>query len=240
MELRGSRECRDCGTQWSYFETESITCPDCGSPRSTAVDDGAVHTGSEADLDLADARAAIDDQPIARVGELAASAARSYRQSVGFVAGGELRALDDEYVLAAELETVGSRLARRLEITDDEEAHLLALLRASVDGERPGPAAVPASLQASRGLAISRAVADYRRDVRDYLGGLDEDPLDGELASSLSAIRARRKRVDALDGNVDPREAERLLAAVRDLYAYLDRDDEAALVRIRERLDDSR
>ncbi len=238
MELRGQRECRDCGKRWSYFETESVTCPDCGSPRSTAVDDATVHTGTAVDLDLSAARDAIDDEPIDHVAEQAANAARAYRRELGFVAGGDLRPLDDESVLAAELETVGTTLSRRLEWTDEEAAHVVALLRASVDDERPGPAAVPDSLRAERGLAISRAVGDYRRDVRAYLDGLDEDPVDAEVARALSAIRAHRKRIDALDGNVEPRQAERLLAAVRDLFAYLDRDDEAALVRIRERLDE--
>lgn len=239
MELRGRRECRACGTRWSYFETEAVTCPECGSPRSTAVDDGAVHTGGDASLDLADARAAIDEEPIDRVAEIATDAARSFRQDAGFVTGGELRPLAPEYLLAAEIETVGAALGRQLRVDAEEEAYFLSLLGAPVEGERPGPDAVPEALRAERGLAVSRAVGDYRRDLRAYLDSTD-DERHGTVAGALSAIRARRKRIDALDGDVDLREAERLVGAIRDLYAYLASEDEAALARIDQRLSDQR
>jgi hypothetical protein len=239
MELRGRRECQSCGAQWSYFETESIACPECGSPRSTAVDDGAVHTGTDATLDLGPARAAVEAEPLDRVAESAVEAARSYRQDLGFVSGGKLRPMPTEALVAGEVETVGATVGRRLQVTDAEEAHFLALLRAPVDGERPGPADVPETLHAERGLAVSRTVGDYRRDLRAYLKYPD-DTIDAEVAGALSAIRARRKRIDALDGDVEPRQAERLVAAIRDLYAYLERDDEAALARIDQRLSDPR
>ena len=233
MELRGERECRACGTRWSYYETEGVECPDCGSLRSVAVDEGSVHTGGDANLDLSDARAAVDEEPLDRVATLAAEAARDYRRDVGFVFGGDLRPLPDEYLLAAEVEAVGSRLAREMQVTEAAEHYFLTLLRVPVDGERPGPGAVPAELRAERGLAVSRAVDAYRRDLRTYLADVD-----GDLATAFSAIRAHQKRVDALDGDVEPRTAERLVGAIRDVYAYLERDDEAAIVRIEQRLPD--
>jgi hypothetical protein len=237
MELRGERECRECGRRWSYFETESIACPDCGSPRSVSVDEATVHTGTRATLDLSDARGAVDEGPLDRVATLAVEAAREYRRESGFVAGGDLRPLDDEALLAAEVETVGTTLSRALQHTDEAEHYFLTLLRAPVDGERPGPDAVPDALRAERGLAVSRAVGEYRRDLR---ASVDEDSVDAPLASALSAIRAHRERIDALDGDVEPREAERRVGAVRDVYAYLQRDDEAAIARIAERLPDRR
>lgn len=233
MELRGERECQSCGTHWTYYETGAIECPDCGSVRSVSVGESAVHTDSEATLDLEAARSAVDQEPIGRVAEMAAEAGREYRQAAGFVAGGDLQPLDDAYLLAAELESAGSRLSRDLQVSDQAEHYFLGLLRASADGERPGPDAVPEDLRAARGLAVSRSVEDYRRDLRAYL-----DEVDADLAPALSVVRSHQKRLDALDGDVAPRTAERLVGAVRDVYAYLERDDEAALVRIDERLGD--
>ena len=205
MELRGERECRACGTRWSYYETESVVCPDCGSLRSVAVDEGAVHTGGDADLDLSDARAAVDDEPLDRVATLAAEAARDYRRDVGFVSGGDLRPLPDEYLLAAEVEAVGSRLAREMQVTEAAEHYFLTLLRVPVEGERPGPDAVPAELRAERGLAVSRSVDAYRRDLRTYL-----DDVDGVTAPVRDCHHFREfmARVDA--------DSERVAEALRE------------------------
>lgn len=226
MEIRGERECCECGTRWSYFETGSVACPDCGDLRSVGVGDRAGHTAGAADLDLGPALSALGEEPLGRVAELAAEAAREYRRRAGFVDAGDLRQLSETYLLAAELETVGATLARSMRPSDAAEGHLLALL----GGDRPAPADVPAELAAERGLAVARAVGDYQRDLRTYL---DQQP--GPLARALSAVRARRKRIEALDGDVQPREAERLVRATRDLFAYLADDDEAALARIDER-----
>jgi hypothetical protein len=233
MEIRGERECRECGTRWSYFETGSVACPACGSVDSTGRGDPAEHTAGGAALDLGAARAAVDDEPIERVAELAAEAGREYRLAAGFVDGGDLRPLDETALVAAELETVGRALATQLRVDDPAEAYLLDLLEAPIADDRPGPDAVPRRLHDARGLAIARTLEDYQRDLRRVV----EDP-DAPLASALSRIRARRKRLEALQGDVDPREAERLLGAMRDVYAYLERDDEAALARIDERLRD--
>jgi hypothetical protein len=233
MEVRGERECRDCGTRWSYYETRSIACPACGSVYSVGHGDRAIHTASGSSLDLGPARAAVDDEPIDRVAALSAEAAREYRLGAGFVDAGELRPLDDAYLLAAELETVGRELANSLQRTDAEEVYLFRLLRGPESDTRPDPADVPAALSQARGLAMARAAGDYHRDLRRVL----EDP-GRELSAALSTIRARRKRIEALDGEVEPRTAERVVAAIRDVYAFLERDEEAALARIDERFRD--
>lgn len=233
MEIRGERECQDCGSRWSYFESGSVACPDCGSVHSVGIGERAVHTGERRDLDLSAARRAVGDEPLDRVATIAADAARDYVREAGFVVGGDLRQLADADLLAREVEAVGASLARAMRVTDEAEYYFLELLRAPVDGDRPDPTDVPDGLAPERGLALARAVRDYRSDLRTYL----EEP-DGDLASALSAIRARRKRIEALDGDVDPRYAERLVAAVRDVYAAVERDDETALVRVEERLAD--
>ena len=233
MEVRGERECRDCGTRWSYYETGSVACPSCGSVFSVGHGDRAVHTAGGASLALGRARAAVDDEPIDRVAALAAEAARDYRRAAGFVDAGELQPFDDTALLAAELETTGRELAGSMRVGHEAEAHLLRLLRASESDTRPGPDSVPADLHQARGLAVARAAGDYHRDLRRVL----EDP-GPSLSAALSTIRARRKRIEALDGDVDPRTAERLVGATRDVYAHLELDDEAALARIDERFRD--
>jgi len=233
MEFRGERACRDCGTRWSYYETGSVACPSCGSIRSVGRGDRAVHTAGGAALNLSDAREAVGDEPIGRVADLAADAGRDYRLAAGFVDAGKLRPLDDTYLVAAELETVGGELGRAMRVEDESEYYLLALLRAPAAAERPGPDEVPPDLVPPRGLAISRAVEDYHRDLRQVV----DDPA-APLARALSTLRAHRKRIAALEGDVGTREAERLVGATRDVYAYLARDDEAALARIDERLRD--
>ncbi|MDY6780397.1 MAG: hypothetical protein SV760_07620 [Halobacteria archaeon] len=37
MEISGERECLECGSRWSYFDTREVACPDCGSLRSKSV-----------------------------------------------------------------------------------------------------------------------------------------------------------------------------------------------------------
>lgn len=233
MEIRGERECRECGTRWSYYETGSVACPSCGSVRSVGRGERAVHTAGAAALDLDPVRAAVDDEPLDRVAELAADAGREYRRAAGFVDAGDLRPLDDTVLIAAELETVGAAIEREMRVDAGEEAYLLELLRAPAGGDRPDPARVPESLAAARGLAVCRAVEDYVRDLRRVA----PEP-SRPLARALSQLRAHRKRIEALDGDVEPRVAERVVGATRDVYAYLEHDDEAALARVEERLRD--
>jgi hypothetical protein len=231
MEIRGERECRNCGTRWSYYETGSVACPSCGSVASVGRGERAPHTAGGSPLDLAPVREAVDDEPLACVAELAAETGRDYRRTAGFVDAGELQPLDDTFLLAAELETVGRHLGRAMQVDEAERAYLLALLRAPLEDERPAPDGVPRGLAPARGLAVCRALDAYLADFKLVYA----DP-DRPVARALSTLRANRKRVEALDGDVEPREAERLVGATRDLYAALERDDEAALARIDERL----
>lgn len=234
MKVRGDRRCKDCGRRWSYYETGSVTCPDCGSLRSVGVGDRALHTDSPADLDLADVRSRVDDEPLDRVAERAAERAGAFVRQSGFVTGGTLRPLSDTYLAAAELRTVGTTLSRELRPDDEAELYFLELLRVTDTGERPAPPEVPESFRAERGLAVASAVADYRSDLRAYL-----DERDGErepVAPVLSRLDSHRKRIDALDGAVDPTTTERLVLAAREIYEFLVEDDETALASAGERL----
>jgi uncharacterized Zn finger protein (UPF0148 family) len=231
MRIRGERECDACGSRWSYYETGSVTCPECGSIRSTGRGERAEHTDGPATLDLAAVRADVDDAPLDRIARRSADAAGEYLRRSGFVHAGDLQPLGARYLAAAELRRVGGALARSMRIDDSEELYFLSLLRGVERGERPPPAEVPDSLRAQRGLAVAATAEAYVSDVRRVVG--EPEPPVGEV---LSALRARRKRIEALDGDVDPAEAERLVRILRSLSAYLRQGDEGALARARERL----
>jgi uncharacterized Zn finger protein (UPF0148 family) len=231
MRIRGERECDACGTRWSYYETGSVTCPECGSIRSTGLGERAEHTDGPAALDLAAVRADVDDAPLEQVARRSADTAGEYLRRAGFVHAGDLKPLDDRYLVAAELRRVGAALSRSMRVSDAEELYFLSLLRGADSGERPPPDEVPAGLRAERGLAVAAATEAYVSDVRRVVTGPDPP-----VAEVLSALRARRKRIEALDGDVEPTEAERLVRILRGLSAYLRRGDEDALARARERL----
>ena len=231
MKVRGERECSDCGTRWSYYETGEITCPACGSVRSVGVGERAEHTAGTATLDLSVVRETVEEEDLRSVADDAAETAREYLRSAGFVHGGDLQPLSDTYLAAAELRRVATTLGRLMQVDDGERLYFYELLRGADQGERPAPADVPRTFHPERGLAVAAGVEHYVRDLRRVYE--DRDPA---VDSVLSAVTARRKRIEALDGDVDPTEAESLVLAVQDLSASLREDDEAALARAQERM----
>lgn len=233
MEVRGHRECRDCGETWSYYETAEVACPACGSIRSVGVDERRRHTDAPVELDLAAARAAVDAGPVAEVAREARDAARAYRRSRGFVHAGELRPLDATYHAACELAHVADVVTRSTAPSDAEEWYLLALVAGAEAGDRPAVDEVPPTLAPARGLAAAEAANDYRRELRAWLS----DRKVPGAAEALARLDDHVRRVRALDGDVEPADADRLVAAARDLGDYLREDDPAALEAARGRLD---
>lgn len=233
MKIRGQRECKGCGTRWSYYETGSVECPDCGSLRSTGVDERTRHTDAPASLDLSGPRNLVESEGVLSAASRAAEECRRYVRRRGFINAGELLALKDGYLAAAELTAVAGELDRSLRVNENEEIYLLSLLRGADHGERPGPDEVPASLSAARGLAYADAVGRYRDDCRTYL---DDNP-DPTARAVLGTIGEHVRRAEALDGAVDPAAIERLVLATRDLGTYLRTDEESRLATARERLD---
>lgn len=217
MKVRGRRECKQCGTQWTYYETGSVACPECGSLESVGVGDRALHTDAPADLDLAPVRRRVDADPLAAVADDAKSRSRAYVRKRGFLDGGDLLDLDDAYLAARELVEAADRVGRSMALADDEEWYFLELLGGADEGDRPGAEAVPESLRATRGLAVARSVEDYLGEVRDWL---DEHPAP-EVRPLLDRIDDHRRRLLAMQGDVPPAEAERLLSATRAVSAYL-------------------
>ena len=180
MKVRGERECRTCGARWSYYETGSVECPDCGSLRSVGVDDRTAHTDAQTTLDLSAHRARFGDAsgtlPDEGVDDLK-SDLRAYARKRGFIRGGELLPLDDTYLAARELLEAVDLYDRLRDPTDRDREYLLALLAGADAGDRPATDAVPDSLREARGMAAVRAVDEYRTDLLAFLDELDE--LDG-------------------------------------------------------------
>lgn len=236
MEVRGVRECKACGTQWSYFETGSTACPDCGSMHSVGVGERKLHTDSPVDLDLAEARDFAAADSLREAAEAASDAARAYIRKRGFIDAGDLAPLDETYVAAHELRHVGSELARRLEVSEDEEYYFGQLLEGATGGDRPDADAVPPSIAAARGLAAAGAVRAYRDDLRTWIDTVDEEPVPA-VGSLLESLGSHVRRVRALDGAVDPATADRLVAAAQALGAYLRTGEDGSLERARAAVD---
>jgi uncharacterized Zn finger protein (UPF0148 family) len=240
MQIRGQRECQDCGSRWSYYDTGSIECPECGSIHSVGVEETRRrHTDEPAELNLSPVRERYDVDPIEEVTDDAKSQCREYCRRRGFVDAGELLDLDDTYLAAAELAHVADLVGRSFSPSEEEELYLLELLRGADQGERPDPDRVPGSMRAARGLAYADSVHEYRREIRGWLEdrGTEQRSRTVEtVRETLSELDNRVKRVRALEGDVEPREAERLVQAVRDLAVALRDGDEDALATAGDRL----
>ncbi len=234
MRIRGHRQCAECGDEWSYYETGEVTCPTCGSMHSVGVEDeGQIHTDSPVELDLVDLVSELDTRPLREIAADVETRSRDYVTARGFVNAGELQPVDDGVLAAAELRHVAAELRRSIDTpTDEEEAYFLELIRDAPRGERPG--APPESLYAARGLATATVLDAYRRDIAQWL---EEHP-DKAARETLGSLREWVRRIHALDGDVPPAEADRLVAIARDIGEYLREGDEMALARARDRLED--
>ncbi|ELY62129.1 DUF7117 family protein [Natronolimnohabitans innermongolicus] len=234
MKIRGERECTECGTRWSYYETGSVGCPACGSLQSVGVDERTEHTDLQVEFDLTEVRNAIDELTTDELADRARENCREYVRRRGFVSAGDLRDLDDSYLAARELLHVADIVRRDIDLEDDEEYYFFSLLRDADDGERTPAAEIPATLRSARGLAYANAIRDYRRDLRTWT---TDDDLTAAERSAVEMLGEHVTRIRMLDGDVDPRTADRLVDATRDLANGL-RGDELALTQARDRLED--
>ncbi|MXR50339.1 TFIIB-type zinc ribbon-containing protein [Halovenus sp. WSH3] len=232
MNIRGNRKCTACGARWSYYETGDIACPECGSLKSVGTDERQLHTAGTADLDLTGVVADIDTVSTRELADSAGEEVASYIRTVGFIDAGTLQPLSETYVGACELRRVSTTLGRLLEISTDEELYFLSLLRGVADGERPPPSEVPETFRPERGLAATAAVDAYLTDLRRVYDDR-EQPVD----QALSWVSTQKKRIEALDGDVDPTEADRLVRTVQDIGRYLRTEDESALARALDSVD---
>jgi hypothetical protein len=269
MKVRGERECRECETRWSYYETGSVECPGCGSLRSVGVDDRTAHTDAPASLDLSAYRArfgeASETLPAEGVDELKTDLRKHVRKR-GFIRGGELLPLDGTYLAARELLEAVDCYDRLRDPTDPDREYLLELLAGADEGDRPATEGVPERLREARGMAAARAVDEYRSDLLAFLdelgkgaeGGVEGDtPTTAESNTPtvsvagddlhsridpteelLERLRDRAKRVEALNGDVPPADADALVDVAEALGEYVRTGNEASIARARARLSD--
>ncbi|GAA0525160.1 hypothetical protein SAMN04488066_102268 [Halorubrum aquaticum] len=266
MKVRGERECRDCGSRWSYYETGSVECPDCGSLKSVGTADRAVHTDAPVSLELSPHRTRFGEArgtlPTEGVDDLKRDL-REYVRRRGFVRGGELRPLDSTYLAARELLEAVDVYDRLRDPTDADREYLLALLAGADEGDRPAAAAVPEAMREARGTAAVRAVDEYREDLATFLeelaregserdrgserdeGSVTVSDADGDPAERvapardvLERLRDRAKRVGALNGDVGPESADALVDAANALGDYVRSGETASLDGARDRIDE--
>lgn len=228
MKVRGRRECQNCGTVWSYYETGSPRCPECESIHSVGLDDRTRHTDADVTLDLTPIRSRIDEAPEDELAEDAAERAREYVRKRGFIDAGELQDLDWSFVAATELGHVATAYARTMRPSTDAELYFLELLRTADAGDPREFEDVPEAFREPYGLAMASVTEDYQRDLRTYLG--DVDDVDPEASALSGRIRDHRKRIEALEGAVEPKDAYRLLRATRSLGRALRKEDPSEFV----------
>jgi len=228
MKVRGRRECKQCGTIWSYYETGSPRCPECESLQSVGLDDRTRHTDADVPLDLTPVRNRIDDVPEDELADAAAERAREYVRKRGFIHAGELRDLDWTFVAATELAHVASAYARTMRPSNDEELYFLDLLRTADSGDPREYEDVPDAFRGAYGLAMASAVGEYQRDLRAYFE--DAEDRFAEASSLSGRIRDQRKRIEALEGDVEPKNAYRLVRATRDLGRALAKEDPSSFI----------
>lgn len=234
MEVRGVRECQACGAQWSYFETGSLECPECGSMRSVGVGDRELHTDRPIELDLSQARAVLASGSVREAADPAGAAALEYIRGRGFINAGELQPLSDTYVAAHEVRHAASELGRTLAVSDEEAYYFGELLEGAERGDRPDGDAVPASLHAARGLAAAAAVRAYRDALRTWV---ERESTVEDAATLTGSLGDHVRRIRALDGSVEPAEADRLIRAGQALGNYLRTGDETEVEVCRAALD---
>lgn len=222
MEVRGIRECKDCGTQWSYYETGSPECPECGSMHSVGIGERRAHTDRPAELDLEGALDALADERYREAGDAADETARQYVLRRGFVSGGDLRSLTDAYLVAHEVRHVAHHLRRSMTTglggEDVDLEYVKRLFEAANEGSRPPAEAVPEAMTGPRGLAVADAVSDYHDALKSWVDTTDVAvDIDGPLEQVDNHVR----RIQALEGTVEPEQADQLLEAVRAIGTFL-------------------
>lgn len=208
MEIRGHRECLDCGNTWRYGDTRSVACTECGSVRSRAIDDGddAPPSGGIPIEDI------FADGPVAAEEAVAEAEDRciEYRAETDFLGPGELRPPDPRYVMAGEVCHLATAIQVRSDGLDgDERRYALDLLRGLADEEPPTER--PASLDPVHNLAVADAVEDYATAVARYARRTDAD-----VPAAVEEARDLAKRTQATDGAED--DAVEGLRRLRDVH----------------------
>lgn len=222
MEVRGQRECKACGTQWSYYETGSPACPECGSLYSVGISERRLHIDRPADLELEPAISALAAERYREAGDAADETARRYVRRRGFVHAGDLRPLEDAYLAAAEIRHVAHELRRVTPARPGggqfDPPYVRVLFEAAEEESWPPAEAVPDVMAGPRGLGVADAVGDYHDAMKRWV---DETEPGVTIVGRLDRLDSHVRRLDALDGSIDPGTADQVVAAARAIGEYL-------------------
>jgi hypothetical protein len=210
MEIRGERECLDCGETWSYFETREPECPECGSLRSRAVEDAEEDTAAA--VETGDLLTQFGGEFESALSE-AEDRCRDYTSRTGFVEGGELLPPSPLYVMACEVKHIAAEFVGDREPTDAEREYVVALVEGVETGEPPSPDGRPSSLDAAHRRAVAETVEEYAVELSRYLRSI------GETDGRVEEARDLAKRTQATDGDAD--DAVRGLRLLRDVHEEL-------------------
>ncbi|GAB3702295.1 DUF7117 family protein [Halorubrum pallidum] len=219
MKVRGERECQECGTRWSYYETGTVECPECESLRSVGLDERTTHTDTPVRLDLSTHRSRFGESrellPEDEDGvDMIKSDLREYTRKRGFIRGGKLLTLDATYLAACELLEAVDLYDRLRDPTDADRDYLLSLLAGAEDGDRPSTGNVPDAFREARGMAAVRAVEEYRSDLLVFIDELDPK-------SEIADIDDASDTTDPSGADIDTASGVSRTARTRDLLEQL-------------------
>lgn len=236
MKIRGTRQCSSCDTTWSYYDTGSVACPACGSLKSVGVDaERKQHTDTPVTLDLDESKQklATESTSIDDIATELSSRLRSYTRKRGFIRGGELLTLDDQYLGAHELIHATDICTRNYQRTELDELYVLELFTAVNNGGRLTHTDIPSKLRIARGAGYTDAVSAYRDDLSTYL----ESRTEPDAKQAITQLQTQLRRADALEGDIPLQVAETLVEIAREIGTYLIEAEDEALVSARDRLD---
>ncbi|XGI84437.1 hypothetical protein ACEU6E_04095 [Halorutilales archaeon Cl-col2-1] len=211
MEIRGDRRCLECGYEWSYFETNRIRCPDCGSMRSESTSSGQFDTQGSANSGIGFNELVSKTASFEETLSEAEESCRKFVSNYGFIDAGELQPPSPEYVMAAEVtEIANGLLTSRGDVDDEEREYVIDLLRGIESGEPPAPEERPSSLDSYHALAVARLVDEYSKEIRRY-ARMNETDVPSEIETARDKAKRTQatsgERHDAVDGLRDLREA---------------------------------
>ncbi|MFB6284080.1 MAG: hypothetical protein ABEK59_09145 [Halobacteria archaeon] len=206
MELRGERECLECGSTWSYFDSRQVCCPECGSIRSQSVSSPRMDSTSDVDIVDSEVLTGIGENFDETLSELE-ERCRRYTSQTGFVEKGDLKPPTPRYVMACEIKHAAT--TRDAEGLDEKSRrYVVDLVHGIRDGEPPDK--TPSGLQETHNLAIAETVRDYSTEVERYARKRGvETPGEVERARSLAkrTLATEGVKDDAVEGLRHLREA---------------------------------
>jgi hypothetical protein len=231
MQFTGHRRCKQCASEWSYFETGSVSCPECGAIKSTGIGGPEPHTAQHTSLELApywevtDEEVRIESDKIRR-------AVTEFLSEYGFIKGGDFLPLHDEVLAAGELRHAAYRYNTLGDPSEEVEHYLLGLLRAVMGESRP--TSPPDVLKQARGRGTADILEQFLRDMRQWTQARAAT----ELMPIRESFRTHLHRIQALEGDVDPVVLSRLIQSARAVQQYIAREDQQSLSKARDHLAD--